>query len=171
MISNHCLAVPSTNPPPPQPAQQDLNKAPQLSEPSQSEIGKDIDLNPSAAGDAKHQPSQDDAVTNDKSQPTSAAVASPPSKTEVESPKPIATDGQAAALAGPTSTGMSATSGPLGDHLEEGFIDDDVGPKGETKAEAQAVAKEAADTPEKLEEIRKAEDVEKAEKLGEGAKA
>lgn len=38
---------------------------------------------------------------------------------------------------------MSATSGPLGDHLEEGFIDDDnVGPKGETIKEREENIKE-----------------------------
>ncbi len=34
---------------------------------------------------------------------------------------------------------MSATSGPLGDHMEEGYVDDDevVGAKGETLAKSE----------------------------------
>ena len=55
---------------------------------------------------------------------------------------------------------MSATSGPLGDHMEEGFIDDDgpgVGPKGET---SPGVEKE--DQAENIAERAKPEQSEKA---------
>lgn len=39
-----------------------------------------------------------------------------------------------------SATGMSATSGPLGDHMAEVYVDDDVedvGPKGETLEESR----------------------------------
>ena len=138
------LAGPSGNPPAPQPASADLNKAPQLSEPSQSELAKDIDLNPTASDikdDPPSEPVKPPAITTD------------PAKATSEESKGLTTEPSSApkAAAAP-STGMSATSGPLSDHMDEGYIDDDdvdVGPKGEKledvgkTAESVGGAKEA----------------------------
>ena len=123
------LAGPSGNPPAPQPASADLNKAPQLSEPSQSELAKDIDLNPTAS-DSKNAPLPDP--------PKLPAITTEPAKATTEESKDVTKSSPAPKSAEP-STGMSATSGPLSDHMEEGYIDDDVdvGPKGEKLEEVR----------------------------------
>ena len=143
----------SSHPPAPQPASTDLNqKAPQLSQPSQVEEAKDIDLNPAE--------SSSDAVKQESFKRASADVnTETQSKGVAEPPKPGLTQ---------SSTGMSATSGPLNDHLGEeyDYHDNggaDVGPKGETRQTQSEAPDAGAETKgmvgageEKAEEIAKA---------------
>ena len=69
---------------------------------------------------------------------------------------------------------MSATSGPLGDHMEAAYIDDDdmnVGPKGERLDDAEQVG-EATKTEQAAEEVEpEVQKIEEVEKVGEEAKA
>ncbi len=156
--ANFSLLGPTNDSPAPQPASADLNKAPQLSEPSQSELAKDIDLNPTAS-DVKAEPSTGMAEPPKPiSEPPVDKAEAPKATTE----KPTVVT-ETATKPTQTSTGMSATSGPLGDHMEEGFIDDglDVGPKGET-----APVAEKMDRAEKIEEVQKTKEMEKLEEGG-----
>jgi len=156
--SNFSLLGPTNDSPAPQPASADLNKAPQLSEPSQSELAKDIDLNPTAS-DVKVEPSTGMAETPKPiSEPPVDKAEAPKATTE----KPTVVTETATKPTQP-STGMSATSGPLGDHMEEGFIDDglDVGSKGET-----APVAEKMDRAEKIEEVQNSKEMEKLEEGG-----
>jgi len=156
--ANFSLLGPTNDSPAPQPASADLNKAPQLSEPSQSELAKDIDLNPTAS-DVKAEPSTGMAEPPKPiSEPPVHKAEAPKATTE----KPTVVTETATKPTQP-STGMSATSGPLGDHMEEGFIDDglDVGPKGET-----APVAEKMDRAEKIEEVQNTKEMEKLEEGG-----
>jgi len=156
--ANFSLLGPTNDSPAPQPASADLNKAPQLSEPSQSELAKDIDLNPTAS-DVKVEPSTGMAEPPKPiSEPPVDKAEAPKATTE----KPTVVTETATKPTQP-STGMSATSGPLGDHMEEGFIDDglDVGPKGGT-----APVVEKVDRAEKIEDVQKTKELEKLEEGG-----
>lgn len=69
---------------------------------------------------------------------------------------------------------MSATSGPLGDHLGEGYIDDDdlqVGPKGETLDEGKGVEEGGKVEQEGEKMKQEAQKIEQGETLEEEAKA
>ncbi|KAL2044771.1 hypothetical protein N7G274_002546 [Stereocaulon virgatum] len=119
--------APAPAPAPPQAASAP-SPAHHIAQPSGVDEAKDIDLNPSSAVSEA---------------PTQTAAA----KTET-APAPISKT--APAVKAEPSTGMSATSGPLGDHMAEVFTDVDSTADAKGVAEAAAAATTTTTTGEKV---------------------